>query len=87
VGTGLGVAPGSGFGALAFVNGTLYGVINDALYTINPTTGVAAAVGSGLGTDFGSVSGLAAVVPEPSTLAFPGLALLGSGLRRVRRRA
>jgi hypothetical protein len=81
----LGVAPNSGFGALTFDGPTLYGIINDTLYTIDASTGTATAVGAGFGTDFASVSGLAAVVPEPSTVALLGLAAAGLCSRRRRR--
>lgn len=56
----LGVTPQSGYGTLAFEsNGTLFGVIDNRLYSISTVTGAATIIGNGFGTDFGSVSGAA----------------------------
>lgn len=56
----LGVTPQSGYGALAFdANGTLFGVIDNRLYSISTASGAATIIGNGFGTDFGSVSGAA----------------------------
>jgi len=66
--------------------GILYGVDNgiglhpDGLYTINTTTGQANLVGyTGLGNELGLAF---APVPEPSTLSFAGVAILGGILYR-----
>ena len=81
----LGVDPNSGFGALTFDGGNLYGAINDSLYIINPATGQATAIPAGGAVgDFGSVSGLASVIPEPSSIGMLALGLVGLMCRRGR---
>jgi hypothetical protein len=65
----LGVNMSSPFAGMTFgPDGTLYGAINDQLYTINKTTGEASVVSTNV-LDFGysSVSGLAFQVPQPPT--------------------
>ncbi len=76
----VGVAIGSPVGALTFgTNGTLYATLDDALYTLNLTTGLATAIGDpNVGTGFASISGLAfststlpsvgGAVPEPASV-------------------
>jgi hypothetical protein len=61
----LGVAMSSPFGAMTFgPDGTLYAAINDQLYTINKTTGVASVLSTNvLDIGFSSVSGLAFALP------------------------
>jgi hypothetical protein len=77
-----GVAVGSPTGGLAFgPNGTLYATLDDALYTLNTTTGAATPVNPDPTTDtgFSSISGLAFLsVPEPSSVVLMALGLAGA---------
>lgn len=60
---------------------------NDFLYTVNLSTGAASLlgiIGGALGADTISISAVA--IPEPSTTALLGAALLGSAVMFVRRR-
>jgi len=69
----LGVTPNGGYGALAFnSSGSLFATINNALYSINTTTGAATTLGTGTGTDFGNVSGAAFIVPKKARADFNG---------------
>lgn len=92
----LGLNLGSPFSALTLgTNGLLYAALDDRLYRINQTTGLATAVSATIpDMGYGSVSGLAApaavivtAVPEPSTyglFAVMGLVLM-AWLRRTKR--
>lgn len=92
----LGLMSGSPFAALASgPTGLLYGAVNDRLYSIDATTGLATEISASV-LDFGfsSVSGLAiaplaavGAVPEPSTYGLIGGAflMLGIFLRRIRK--
>ena len=83
-----GIAVGSPIGALTFApNGVLYANLDDALYTLDPTTGLATAVDptNVLGIGFSSVSGITAVVPEPSAVVLMA-SLLVPGVFALRRR-
>ncbi len=80
----VGVSIGSPTGGITFgPNGALYATLDDTLYTLNTTTGLATAVGSADTTSytgFNSISGLAFVataVPEPSSLITLGLGATG----------
>ncbi|MBA2432197.1 MAG: PEP-CTERM sorting domain-containing protein [Chthoniobacterales bacterium] len=60
---------------------------DDFLYTVNLSTGAATllgTIGGALGADTISISAVA--IPEPSTTALLGAALLGSAVMFVRRR-
>ena len=80
-----GVTIGSPVGALTFgVNGTLYATLDDTLYSLSTTTGLATAIGDpNTQSGFASISGLAfsngvlpaAAVPEPASIL-----LLASGV-------
>ncbi|HEY0370288.1 MAG TPA: hypothetical protein VGC85_11875, partial [Chthoniobacterales bacterium] len=95
----LGITPGSPIGAMAFgPNGVLYASIDDRLYTINTSTGVASPVSSTV-LDFGvsSVSGLVfapgvgtlsnvsgrVAVSTGDKVAIAGFIIRGSGTKTV----
>ena len=88
----LGISKNSPFGALTLgADGKLYAAIDDRLYSINPATGLASILNeSVLDIGYASVSGLAPAsfqpIPEPSTYAIGGAALLvvAGIVRRVR---
>jgi len=86
----VGVGVGSPTGGLTFgPDGTLFASLDDKLYTLSTTTGLAAAVGSAdptAYTGFSSISGLAfapSVVPEPASLITLGLGAAGVILLRL----
>ncbi len=94
VGTGTGITGTFGFGGLTFgPSGTLFAGLSDfsdpsQLYTVNPSTGTTALIGS---VPFGQVSGLTAAAgttttPEPSSFLFAGSGLLLCGLLYALRR-
>ncbi len=82
----VGVSIGSPTGGLTFgPNGTLFATLDDSLYTLSTTTGLATEIGSSTPgvtslTGFNSISGLAfaAAVPEPSSIL-----VLGTGIGAV----
>lgn len=71
-------------GGLTFSSdGTLYAVLNDALYTLNPGTGAATLIGP-IGYD--NVSGITATVPVPGAVLLCGFgAVLVDRLRRSKK--
>jgi len=71
-------------GGLTFSSaGTLYAVLNDTLYTLNPKTGAASVIGP-IGYD--DVSGLTAIAPVPGAVFLCGLgSVLVNRLRRSRK--
>jgi len=87
----LGVENNSLFGALTVgANGTLYGAINDRLYSIDKLTGQASELSADvLDIGYASVSGAAfSPVPEPSTYGLAGVAgLMLIGFVRRKRAA
>jgi len=77
----LGVAMSSPFAGMTFgPDGTLYASINDQLYTLDKTNGVASVVSTNV-LDFGfsSVSGLAFQTPQPPT-RLEGVSFIGNQL-------
>ena len=81
----LGIQNNSPFAALTVdANGQLFGAINDRLYSIDKTTGLASELNANvLDTGYASVSGLAfspgspmSPVPEPSTYGWAGAGML-----------
>ena len=82
----VGVSIGSPTGGLTFgPNGVLYATLDDSLYTLSTTTGLATEVGSSVPgvtslTGFNSISGLASAtaVPEPTSIL-----VLGTGIGAV----
>jgi hypothetical protein len=91
----LGIQNNSPFAALTVdANGQLFGAINDRLYSIDKTTGLASQLNADvLDTGYASVSGLAfspgsppSPVPEPATygLAGAGMLMLVGFMRRKR---
>lgn len=72
-------AEGGSWQGMTYDGGVLYGVSGSALYSINPSTGASALIGSS--TISGNYHGLA-VIPEPSSLGL----LAAGGLMTLRRR-
>ncbi len=84
----LGVNQDSPFAALTFApDGTLFAAIDDRVYRVNKATGAATVLDATvLDTGFGSVSGLAATVPEPTSmvLVLVGLGTMAGRARRLK---
>ncbi len=70
-------------GGLTFSSdGTLYAVLNDALFTLNPNTGAANFIGP---VGFDGVSGLTAAMPIPDAVLLCGFGIVLVGRLRKRR--
>lgn len=73
----IGTSGSTDFGALVSVSNTVYGssiVAPNSIYTFNPTTGIAAFLTNNASGDY--AFGLAAIVPEPSSLGLLSLGIV-----------